>query len=64
MRISCHQPTWVCVPCGEKYSLGNGTDMSTFHDGTCHVCGKKASVTEPRDFGYLKETWVDHVIKA
>jgi rRNA maturation protein Nop10 len=31
---------------------------------TCDVCGKKAPVTEPRDFGHLKDGWQDHIANA
>ena len=43
----------VCSDCGElygRYSVG----CSTYHMGTCQVCGKAAAVTETRDFGYLQ----------
>lgn len=55
-------PSWVCSDCGieanrltclAKYGkepLKKCFDVSTFHDGTCDVCGKYTSVTEPRDF--------------
>lgn len=45
---------WVCTPCGMKHgSRPCSFRMSTYHHGTCEVCGKKDSVTETRDFGYL-----------
>lgn len=43
-------PNLVCYKCGNKY--GEATEESTFHIGTCDVCGKEASVTEPRDYNY------------
>ena len=54
-------PSWVCHECGnngkrytlsQKKYLGRGTFCSTIHEGTCGVCGKVKSVTEPRDYGY------------
>lgn len=46
---------WVCIPCGKRASEKCGTkifSVSTFHMGTCDVCGKFSAVTEPRDFGH------------
>lgn len=50
-------PEWICDPCGRKY--GKRTPlMATWHFGTCGVCAKKATpVTEPRDYGHLKDGW-------
>lgn len=47
-------PTWVCYSCGIS-SINPQSELSiiaTWHVGTCGVCNQKASVTEPRDFGY------------
>lgn len=44
-------PSWICAVCGKKYSKKQ-FQVSTWHKGTCEVCGKEASVTEPRDFFY------------
>jgi len=54
-------PTWVCQACGCKYGrmLNMGMHMSTWHNGTCDICGNQAAVTEPRDFGHLKPEWVN-----
>lgn len=54
----------VCTPCGitanyltclkkygkppKKFSFS----VSTYHEGTCGVCGQETTVTEPRDFFY------------
>jgi len=43
-------PVWVCRDCGLKASGGKSFELSTFHGGTCDVCGTKTVVTEPRDF--------------
>jgi hypothetical protein len=44
-------PSWICSPCGKR--LGRkSTEWSTWHADTCGWCGKGASCTEPRDFGY------------
>lgn len=50
-------PSWVCTPCGIKYGKGGGNGISTFHNGTCGICGSDAAVTEPRDFGHLRDGW-------
>lgn len=47
-------PGWVCKECGRKAAEKAGTTpllFSTFHNGTCGVCGENTSVTELRDFG-------------
>ena len=43
----------VCCDCGTKYGKYS-VGCSTYHMGTCQVCGKAAAVTETRDFGYLQ----------
>jgi hypothetical protein len=49
-------PSWICRPCGKKHGRGmSAWHVSTWHMDTCGVCGKTASVTEPRDFGHLKK---------
>lgn len=47
-------PDWVCHHCGEKHRRAKHPCVfaSTFHIGTCDVCEKITSVTEPRDYGY------------
>ena len=46
-------PAWICSACGNKYGKARDT-IATFHFGECGWCNKKASVTEPRDYGYPK----------
>ena len=55
-RKSPPYPDWICFPCGQAYGRG-GPDghIATWHEGTCDICGQSASVTEPRDFGHLRE---------
>ena len=53
------QPVWVCSDCGDLYGR-KPMGTATFHEGTCEVCGEIKSVTEPRDFGYLKPEWIMH----
>ena len=59
------QPDWVCSSCGEEWGqwwdkgdyTGPVPHFATYHMDECSVCGKTASVTEARDFGYLKSGW-------
>jgi len=49
---------WVCCECGTKYGRRVDVDhISTYHVGTCGVCGSERAVTEPRDFGHLRDGW-------
>ena len=50
-------PIWICHPCGVKHG-NKKCGVATWHENTCDVCGKIAIVTEPRDFGHLKDTWI------
>jgi len=52
-------PNWICHDCGTKYGLRE-CGVATWHMDTCGVCGTKAPVTEPRDYGHLKDGWQDH----
>jgi hypothetical protein len=48
-------PEWVCRPCGWQYGRFPKMDrISAWHEGTCGICGQRAPVTEPRDFGHLR----------
>ena len=53
-------PDWICYECGRlhgKRPEGN-PHGATYHIGECDVCGTGGvDVTEPRDFGHLKEGW-------
>ena len=50
-------PVWVCYPCGIRHGFKE-CGIATWHDDTCGVCGKVTTVTEPRDFGHLKNSWM------
>jgi hypothetical protein len=58
-------PAWICDPCGRKLGrfyingryVGPAMRGATYHQGQCDVCGKKAPVTEPRDYGHLISDW-------
>ena len=54
-------PVWICVPCGNKHG-NRSAGIATFHYGVCGICGKEAIVTEPRDFGHLKDGWDTFVV--
>ena len=45
-------PSWVCQECGQSASKRGQFNLSTWHQGTCDVCGKATNVIEPRDFFY------------
>lgn len=49
-------PDWVCRPCGWQYGRWPGNDrISAWHEGTCGICGQRGPVSEPRDFGHLRD---------
>lgn len=50
-------PEWLCGPCGLAYGRRPAGDGASWHRGTCGICGAKAAVTEPRDFGHLRPEW-------
>ena len=56
-------PNWICLKCGIKYGRRECGD-ATWHMGSCDVCGEKDEVTEPRDFGHLKDGWQHHFANA
>ena len=43
----------ICSDCGNKYGKYS-VGCSSFHIGTCEVCGETKPITEVRDFGYLQ----------
>ena len=49
-------PAWICSDCGEKWGRRE-CGVSTWHPDTCSLCGNEAMVTEPRDYGHLKDGW-------
>jgi len=49
-------PAWICSPCGRKYGRRE-CGIATWHEDDCGVCGERGMVTEPRDFGHLKDGW-------
>lgn len=49
-------PSWVCHACGDKFGRKK-SGIATWHLGKCDVCGNADNVTEPRDFGHLRDGW-------
>jgi hypothetical protein len=64
-KMSDVQPDWVCNDCGQKWGrwwdgsvyTGPSTHCATYHESVCNVCGNTKSVTEARDYGYLRPGW-------
>ena len=55
-RLPTDYPEWVCCDCGKRYGRRSPT-YATWHQGECEICGLTKTVTEPRDFGHLKNGW-------
>lgn len=55
-------PAWICYECGEKHGRRE-CGIATWHPDECGICGKFTNVTEPRDFGHLKDGWQKEVDK-
>ena len=53
---SSSYPEWICSDCGEKYGR-QSPKLATWHEGECEICGFTNAVTEPRDFGHMKDGW-------
>jgi hypothetical protein len=45
------------MACGVEWGHREPGDGTTWHLGTCEVCGERAPVTHARDFGYLRDGW-------
>lgn len=43
----------VCHKCGKKYGE-HDCGIATWHWGVCDICDRQGSVTEFRDFGYMR----------
>jgi len=54
--FGCKYPDWICRECGWQYGRFPRMDrISAWHEGTCGICGQRGPVSEPRDFGHLRE---------
>lgn len=51
-------PTAICADCGNTHGR-RPCGTATWHEAACDVCGRTAACTEPRDFGYLRDSWGD-----
>jgi hypothetical protein len=58
-----YYPDWICSSCGARYGRRMLNRVACWHTGTCGICGVEASVTEPRDFGHLKDGWRELAIQ-
>lgn len=48
---------YICAECGTAHGRRSSGPATTWHYGTCDVCGRPEMVTEPRDFGHLRDSW-------
>lgn len=48
-------PNWICHSCGVKHGNGKQSSISCWHNGKCDICKRETAVTEPRDYGHMKE---------
>lgn len=68
--IDSKQPDWVCHDCGQEWGrwyedntyFGPAKHCATYHVDECGVCGEQKSVTEARDYGFLKRGWRKKVL--
>jgi hypothetical protein len=44
----------ICADCGAQFGK-HKCGLATWHMGYCAICGRYKAVTEPRDFGGLRE---------
>lgn len=60
-----YYPDWVCFDCGRKHGRARHSNrISTIHLGVCDICQRYTSVTEPRDFNHLRDSWKESYKKA
>ena len=51
---------WICRECAFKHCNHKQVKeghLVTWHAGKCDICEEEKILTEPRDFGHLKENW-------
>jgi len=64
-QIATKQPNWVCHDCGQLWGrwyedgeyFGPQPHYATYHTSKCNVCHQEKSVTEARDYGFLRRGW-------
>lgn len=56
-EMPAEYPVWVCNDCGNRYGNRKAGEGATWHYDKCDICKCAGTVTEPRDFGHLKDGW-------
>ena len=56
-------PNTVCSSCGAKFGNNPRPSFTTWYFGLCDICGCWDSVTQPRDFGHLRENWREEFLR-
>ena len=54
--MSKEYPNWICTACGTRYGRKQ-CGIACWHVDTCGICGEETEVTQPRDYGHLKDGW-------
>jgi hypothetical protein len=50
---------WICAECATLSGAEHMPNhVATFHEDTCGVCKKTKTVTEPRDFRWVKHAQI------
>lgn len=49
-------PTVICASC-EKIWGKRECGLATWYPGKCGICSEVTDVTQPRDFGHLRDGW-------
>lgn len=49
-------PATICRDCGYKHGY-HSCGVASWYPGQCEVCGAFTVVTQPRDYGHLRESW-------
>ena len=58
------QPSAVCLACGIKYGKRiHQTRAVGVWQAICGVCGKDAACVAARDYGYLRDDWIEEKYK-
>lgn len=56
-------PAWICDGCGAALGRRIPT-LCTMHVGECGICRATLPVTQPRDYGHLRQGWEEFVTLA
>jgi hypothetical protein len=46
---------WCCRDCGLKYGDCKEGSVAVFHNSICDICGEEKSITQTRDYNYLRK---------